>query len=139
MDLSSTKTDNITEILEKILEFTSRRDKILIRNIKQIHTKGFAPKDLDVTEFAELMSFAIAEHIRSERLLLCDTENIRFGAEGSFESPPIVDEYARCLLEKDTKKYLELQIKKLSENLINNKVATELLEHKQCRSSASRN
>ena len=138
MDFSATTTDNITEVLDKILEFTKRRDRVLIQNIKEVHTKGFVPKDLDVMEFAELMSFAITEYIRSERLLLRDTENLKFGAEGSFETLPIVDEYAKEILERDTKKYLEIQIKKLSENLINNKVAIELLEHKQCRSSTSR-
>jgi len=134
MNLSSTTTDNVTELLVKILEFTERRRRILMQNIKHIDTVGFVPKDLDVTEFADVMTEAILEHIQSKRLLLRDSENIKFGKGGSFESPPIVDEHAKRLFENDTAEYLELQIKKLSENLINNRVAAELLGQRHGRS-----
>jgi len=134
MNLSSTTTDNVTELLVKIREFTERRRRILMQNIKHIDTVGFVPKDLDVTEFADVMTEAILEHIQSKRLLLRDSENIKFGKGGSFESPPIVDEHAKRLFENDTAEYLELQIKKLSENLINNRVAAELLGQRHGRS-----
>ena len=44
---------------------------------------------------------------------------------------PVVDEPARRLLEANANEYLELQLKKLSENAINQKVAAELLKQKQ--------
>ncbi len=137
MNLSSIITDNVTELLVKILEFTERRRRILLQNIKHVDTEGFVPEDLDVAEFAELMTEAISEHIRSKRLLLRDSKNIKFGKGGGFESPPIVDEYAKHLFENDTTKYLELQIEQLSENLINNRVAVELLGQRQGRSRTS--
>jgi flagellar basal body rod protein FlgB len=130
MNLSSKITDNITELLALILEFTGRRQEILTQNIKGVQTAGFVPRDLDVEKFAELMTEAISEHVRSRRLLLRDSENVKFGLSGSFEVLPIVDEEARQLFENDTGKYLELQIKKLSENLINNRTAAELLGRK---------
>ena len=43
----------------------------------------------------------------------------------------VVDEKAQQLLETDINEYLELQLKKLSENAINQKVAAELLKQKQ--------
>ena len=131
MNLSSKITDNVTELLALILEFTGRRQEILTQNIKGVQTAGFVPRDLDVEKFAELMTEAISEHVRSRRLLLRDSENVKFGLSGSFEVLPIVDEEARQLFENDTGKYLELQIKKLSENLINNRTAAELLGQKQ--------
>ena len=137
MNLSSIITDNVTELLVKILEFTERRRRILLQNIKHVDTEGFVPEDLDAAEFAELMTEAISEHIRSKRLLLRDSKNIKFGEGGGFESPPIVDEYAKHLFENDTAKYLELQIEKLSENLINNRVAVELLGQRQGQSQTS--
>ena len=137
MNLSSIVTDNVTELLVKILEFTERRRRILLQNIKHVDTEGFVPEDLDVAEFAELMTEAISEHIRSKRLLLRDSKNIKFAKGGGFESPPIVDEYAEHLFGNDTAKYLELQIEKLSENLINNRVAVELLGQRQGRSRTS--
>ena len=124
-------TDNITEVLIKIIEFTQARQKILTRNINNIHSPGFIPKDLAVDEFSYLLNSAIDEHIRNQRLVLCDTENIKFGAAGSFEVEPIVDKYAKELLKENWNEYLELQINKLLENSLNQRVAAELLKQKQ--------
>ncbi len=131
MDLSSIITDNVTEVLVKIIEFTERRHEILTHNVVELRQPGFLPKDLDAAGFADLMMEGISEHVRNERLVLCDSENIKFGADGSFESLPIVDETAMELLRNDTRDYLRLQIQKLSENTLNNMVATELLRQKQ--------
>jgi len=131
MNLPSLITDNITELLVKIIEFTQTRQKILTENVNNIHSSGFAPKDLAVDEFSDVMNQAIDEHIRSQRLILRDTENIKFGAAGSFEVKPSVDEYAQELLEENRDKYLELQINKLLENSLNQRVAAELLRQKQ--------
>ena len=131
MNLSQTTTDNITEVLEKIIKFTERRNHLLTGNIEDIGDKDFVAMDLDVEDFAELMTKAIGEHMQSKRLLLCDSKTIRFGRGGSFECRPIVDEEAMYLLETDPKEYTCYQIRKLSENFINHKAATELLEHKK--------
>ena len=131
MDISLTASDNLTEVLEKIIEFTSRRDKVLTRNIEKFNTDGFVPKDLDVTGFADLMTMAVAEHIENDRLLLRDNDNIRFGRAGSFEAANVVDSRAAKLLKVNRKKYIEMQVNKLSENLVNKRMALELLEQKQ--------
>ena len=131
MKLSSLITDNITELLIKIIEFTQRRQKILTQNVNNIHNPGFVPKDLAVDEFSGLLNNAINEHNRSQRLLLCDTENIKFGPASSFEVRPTVDKYAKELLEENRDEYLELQISKLLENSLNQRVAAELLRQKQ--------
>jgi len=85
---------------------------------------------LEVDEFSNLLNNAINEHTRSQRLLLCDTENIKFGVAGSLKIKPIVDRYAKELLEENQDKYLELQINKLLENSLNQRVAAELLGQK---------
>jgi len=131
MNLTSLITDNITEILVKIIEFTQNRQKILAQNITNIHEPGFVPKDLAVNEFSSSLNNAINEHIRNQRLVLCDTENVKFGVSGSIEVKPLVDECSRELLEENRDEYLELQINKLSENSINQRLAAELLRHKQ--------
>ncbi len=43
------------------------------------------------------------------------------------------------LLNKDAETYMQLQLKKLSENTINNEVANRLLEHKQNANQAFNN
>jgi len=131
MNLTSLITDNITEILVKIIKFTETRQKILTRNITNIHDPGFVPKDLAVNEFSNSLNNAIDEHIRNQRLVLRDTENVKFGVSGSFKVKPLVDECGKELLEESRDEYLELQINKLSENSLNQRVAAELLRQKQ--------
>lgn len=129
------KTDNITEILTRIIEFTDRRRDVLTRNIFDYQSDGFRPLDLAVYEFAECMTQAVSEHLRSRRLLMCDRDNVTFGEEGAFETHEVVDPEAEALLKKNTKQYLQMQINLLSENLMNNRIAVELLKQKKRRCS----
>ncbi len=131
MNLMSLITDNVTEILIKIVKFTQTRQKILIQNIINVQNPGFVPQELEVDEFSDLLNNAIDEHVRNKRLVLCDTENIKFGASGSIELKPVIDEHGIKLLEEDRDEYIERQISKLLENSINQKVAAELLRQKQ--------
>lgn len=124
-------TDNIAELLVKIIEFTQTRQKLLSRNINNIHNPSFVPKDLAVEEFTELLNDAIDEHIRNQRLMLRDTENIKFGFSGSLRVVPVVDNYAKDLLQENRDEYLELQINKLLENSLNQRIAAELLRQKE--------
>ncbi|MGA1979206.1 MAG: hypothetical protein ABSG99_01390 [Sedimentisphaerales bacterium] len=131
MNLTSLITDNIAELLVKIIEFTQSRQKILTQNINNIYRSGFVPKDLAVEEFCSLLNNAINEHTRSRRLLFCDTKNIKFGAVGRLETQPTIDIDAKKLLEENRNEYLELQINKLLENSLNQRLAAELLKQKQ--------
>ncbi len=130
MNLTSLITDNITEILIKIVKFTQSRQKILVQNIINIHRPGFVPRDLEVDEFSTVLNNAIDEHVQNRHLLLYDTENIKFCAAGDLELRPIVDKHAEKLLEEDRDAYIEWQIDKLWENSLSQKVATELLRQK---------
>lgn len=131
MNLQSMLTDNITELLIKIIEFTQTRQKILTRNINRMHYAGFVPMDVAVEEFSELLNMAIDEHMQNQRLLFCDTENIKFGADGDLEVEAVIDEYASELLEDSRDEYLEEQINKLLENSLNQRVAAELLRERE--------
>ena len=131
MNLTSLLSDNISEILALLIEFTHTRQRILIQNIINSHVPGFMPKELEVDEFSNLLSFAIDEHIRTQRLVLCDTENIKFDSDGNLDITPIDDEQGKELIEDNIDGYLELQINKLWENSLSQKVAAELLKQKQ--------
>jgi len=131
MKIASLITDNITELLVKIIEFTHTRHKILARNISEISSHGFVPKDLVADEFSDLLNSAINEHIANQRLVLRDTENVKFGIGGSFNVKPTVDKYAKDLLDENRDEYIELQKSKLLENTLNQRVAAELLKQKQ--------
>ena len=131
MNLTSLLTDNITDILIKIVQFTQTRQKILIQNIINIQNPGFIPKELEVDEFSNVLNNAIDEHVQNKRLVLRDTENIKFGARGSIELKPIVDRHSIKLLEENRDEYIDRQINKLWENALNQKFAAELLRQKQ--------
>jgi len=131
MNLMSLITDNIAEILIKIVKFTQVRQKILIQNIINVQNPGFIPKELEVSEFSDVLNNAIDEHIRNQRLVLRDTENIKFGASGNIELKPIIDEHGIKLLEQNRNEYIERQLNKLWENSLNQQLAAELLRQKQ--------
>ena len=131
MEIQSIITDNVSELIVTIIKFTQKRHQVLCENLNNIHTKDFIPKDLPVSEFSDVMNLAVVEHVCKERLVLRDTENIKFISGGNFKVKTITDRYARELLENDLSQYLEFQINKLSENSINQKVAKELFRQKE--------
>ena len=122
--------DNISELLVKIIEFTHSRQKVITQNIKNMHEPDYVPTDLAVDEFSDSLNNAISEHARNRYLVLHDSENIKFGAEGNFEVRPTPDREAHNLLKNNPDEYLEIQIGKLLENSINQRVAAELLRQK---------
>lgn len=130
MNLTSLLTDNITEILIKIIEFAQARQKTLISNINNINNSDFVPMDLAVDEFSGLLANTINEHAQSQRLVFCDTNNIKFKAGFTFDAMPIIDKHAQKLLKHGRDEYLEQQINKLMENTLNQRIAAELLRQK---------
>ena len=124
-------TDNIDEILVKIINFTRIRHRILLDNIRNIHRPSFVPKTLDNEGFAELVSKALAEHMEYNRLLWIDSSTIKFRRGGHFEVEAIIDEQARELFENNKGEYLWKQKQRLMENSINNREAVELLKQKR--------
>ncbi|MHC4740426.1 MAG: hypothetical protein ACYS8Z_00785 [Planctomycetota bacterium] len=135
MNLQAMITDNISELLVKIIEFTQNRQKLLTCNINCMHDCGFAPMDLAVDEFSDVLNTAIAEHMRNRRLVLCDTENVKFGLGGRLETKPIIDSEAIRLLEESQDDYIEDQINKLLENALNQRVAAELLKERETKAA----
>lgn len=131
MNLQSLVTDNVSELLVKIIEFTENRQIVLTRNINCMHLSGFVPMDLAVDEFSELLNIALEEHICNQRLVLCDTENIKFGVDGGLEARAIVDDCALELLEESRDEYIKEQIDRLLENALNQRVAAELLKDRE--------
>ena len=121
-------TDGITELLVSIIEFTNIRQEVLHQNINNMHVSGYVPQELPIDEFSELLDDAINEYIQSRQLLLCDSSNIKF--DGGLYVQPISDRAALSLLEEDQDKYLELQVDKLMENSLNQRLAAELLRQK---------
>lgn len=130
MDLTSLIPDNLSDLLLKIVEFTTSRRALLHQNIRESRTEGFIPRDMPILEFAHAMNGAIAEHVQNRRLLFRDTENITFGPNGTMHVAPVPDADAQRLLQESPDEYLEQQIRKLLENALNRTVAEDLLKVK---------
>jgi flagellar basal body rod protein FlgB len=124
-------TDNLTELLSRIIDFTERRKEVLTRNLFDYRNSGFIPKDLPVHEFSDTLTHALAEHIRNKRLLLEDRQNVHFYSNGDFDAQATVDDESAVLLENNPHAFVQEQIRKLSENLIHNRMAVELLRQKR--------
>jgi hypothetical protein len=132
-------TDNLTELLSRIIDFTERRKEVLTRNLFDYRNSSFVPKDLPVHEFSDTLTHALAEHIHNKRLLLEDRQNVRFYSNGDFDAEATVDSEAIVLLENNPQAYVQEQIRKLSENLIHNRLAVELLRQKRQKEMSTMN
>jgi flagellar basal body rod protein FlgB len=129
---SSLITDNISEVLVKIIEFTKARHEIISENLSKTEEPDFVPRDLAVEEFSGLLQSALNEHIQNRRIVLFDSENIKFDVNSRFKVKAIADTYAKELFEKNKDEYIKLQVSKLMENSLNHKVAAEILRQKKC-------
>lgn len=123
--------DNLTEVLFKVLEFTHARQGILALNIQGVDKPGFVPKDLPCAEFAGVLNIALDEHVQTNRLLLTDTDNIKFLTGGHFEVEPIIDSHAKQLLKTSREQYIQLQLEKVVENALNQRFAAQLLRERR--------
>lgn len=131
MNLTRTES-HLVDILESIIEFTRFRDKLITENILNVNKPDFEPKDIDACEFADVMASALNEYVNNDRLVLRDCDSVKFMENGSFECLPVCDKYAKKLFQNNIQQYLELQIARLSENLLNCRIAKEMLA--KCRS-----
>lgn len=131
MDLLALVTDEITELLIRIMQFTQSRQKVLTRNIREMSEPGFEPRDLAVEEFSESLNTAIGEYARNGRIVLCDTATIRFEPDGTVSAKPVADRAGKALLDRDRDEYLEFQLDKLLENSLNQRVAAELIRQRE--------
>lgn len=130
-ELSSLVRDNIDEILVRIIQFTSIRHNVITENIRNCRTAGFVPRYIDVEDFAKVISIALTEHQKTQRLALCDSRTVSFGRGGDFNLEPQADIEAAGLVDNDLEAFIELQKSRLRENISNNKAACALLNHKQ--------
>ncbi len=119
---------NIVELLEQVIAFTQQRNDIIINNIKNAGKEGFCPVDLPAAEFSKVLENAVDEHVLRNRLLYCDTDNIKFGLRGTFRVKPVIDESAAKLMDRDIDEYINYQVNLNLENAMNQHSASELLK-----------
>jgi flagellar basal body rod protein FlgB len=128
MNLLSLVPNNLSEVLLKVLRFAEFRRDVLQHNLQRAEEADFRPQDMPVAEFAAALEAAVIEHLQYNRLVFRDTDNVRFGPDGSIELRAVPDERAETLLHTDRNAYLEHEKRLWRENALNQAVAQELLE-----------
>lgn len=131
MQVKAPEVNHINELLAILVAFTGLRRQVLANNLSKMDASGFSPQDLAIDEFSEVIDNAISEYLLHERIILFDTDAIRFGPDMALELKSVPDPQARVLLEHDRQGYVEYQTKSLLENAFNEKVALRLLETKE--------
>ena len=85
-------TSDALPVLERMLQFSGQRHRMIVNNIANIDTPDFRPMDLNVDEFQAVLGEAIDER-RSEHgnaggaLNMADTRQIDFHANGMTITP----------------------------------------------------
>ena len=131
MQLDATQTDHISELLALVVAFTKTRGQVLANNIRNMDKPGFFPEDLSIEEFSQTIDCAISEYLTHERVVLRDTDTIRFGPNLSLELESVPDTEAHTLLCHNRQDYVAYQTGRLLENALNEKVAMRLLNDKE--------
>lgn len=119
--------DNLTEMLNLIVQFTHLRRHIITLNIQNAETPGFRPQDLPVQAFSQLLNDALNGHLQFGRLVWQDASGIAFGGSGNLSVTPQFDTQAESLKQDNCDAYLKHQTRLFLENELNRKVADRLI------------
>jgi hypothetical protein len=119
--------DNLCELLLTIIKFAHHRQRILAANIRLLDRPDFVPKDLPCRQFSRVLRIALDEYLMTDRLLLADTDKIKFLGQGCFEVKPVLDCRAFRLLRTNKEQYIRFQVRKLVENSLEQRCAAQLL------------
>ncbi len=127
MKLENPVTLILSELLSLIKTFSCLRHQQLLKNLNGVDTPGYIPEDLPVTPFAEAMHIAINEYLLSQRLVMVDSDCVRFGCNGTFTVKRQIDVEAQALLVSDKIAYKELILTRMHENTLSEKATQEIL------------
>jgi len=116
--------------LERMLQFTSARHRVLTNNIANLSTPYFKPADLDPTSFQAALGDAIDQ--RRQRadptagpLDIRDTWDMSFREEGIDATPRPVNE--NVLFHDQNNRDMERTMQRLAENTLAHKATIDLI------------
>ncbi len=128
--------------LERLVQFTSQRHRMILHNVANISTPNFRPKELSVDSFQQALGEAIDARrgkVNSSNLPfeVPDTKQIRFTPDGVELKPDFNRE--NILFHDRNDRSIEHQMKDLAENTITHNMGLSLLRsHYQLMESAIR-
>ncbi len=116
--------------LQRLVQFTSARHRVLTDNIANLSTPYYKPRDLSVSGFQQSLADAVERRRRSPnptmgQLSLRDTRELRFGKDRLDASPRPTHE--NVLYHDQNNRDLDRTMQRLAENTMAHRSAVELL------------
>jgi len=122
--------DGALPVLERMVQFTERRHRLLTDNIANLSTPFFKPVDLDTDSFQRQLGQAIDDRRRSATpvagpLRLRDSGQVRFQPDGLDVRPQATND--NVLFHDQNNRSLERTMQHLAENTMAHNMAIEML------------
>lgn len=116
--------------LERLVQFTERRHRVLTNNIANLSNPYFKPADLDPRSFQQALSQAIETRRASATptagpLRMNDTQQLTFRPDGIDAQPDLLNE--TILSHDQSNNDLERTMQRLAENTLTHNAAIELV------------
>lgn len=119
--------------LEKLVQFTEARQRVLAHNVANISTPYYRPMDLDIQGFRRQLQKAVDDR-RARRvtgdgeMALEPTGQVREREDGRLEvTPEPMD--ANVMFHDRNNRHLEKQMQAVAENLLTHQAAVQLLRN----------
>jgi len=118
--------------LERLVQFTAQRHKLIAHNVANLSTPGFRPRELDPAAFQKTLGEAIERRRQTTGgpngdLTLRDTRQMRFTDDGIEFNAPFADD--NILFHDRNNRSLEHQMKSLAENAMMHNAALEMMRN----------
>lgn len=118
--------------LERLVQFTAKRHKLIAHNVANLSTPGFRPRDLDPADFQKALGEAIDRRRQSTGgpngdLPLADTRQLTFSEDGMEFQPGFADE--NILFHDRNNRSLEHLMQGLAENAMTHNMALEMMRN----------
>jgi len=120
-------------VLQRLVQFTGARHKVLTHNISNLSTPYFKPRDLDPNAFQEELGEAIDRRRRTANpqmgdLDMDDTRQVHFSRDGSIHVKP-EPIHENILYHDQNNRDLERTMQRLAENTLTHQAGIELLKN----------
>jgi flagellar basal-body rod protein FlgB len=116
-------------LLEKVVQFTEQRQKVLAHNIANVDTPFYKTRDLDVPGFQRMIRDAIDRRRAGGRreIGFRSTRDLRIGANGSLQARPTQIRGANILFHDQNNRNMEEEMSELAKNQMMHNMAIALL------------
>ena len=117
-------------LLEKVVEFTEQRQKVLAHNIANIDTPFYKTQDLDTAGFEQMLRRAVDRRrdSGSRELTFRQETNLRLDAAGALMAKPVTLRHNNILFHDQNNRNAEQEMAELAKNTMLHNLAATLLK-----------